>query len=155
VTGSKVQRGIEVAELGLQIQPGNGDLQRLLGLAYGYVGRLDDAIRVLAQAIASSNRHPVPVAYLAVTHAKRGEIDKANALLDELLSRRKLEIVHARLIGHVLMELGRIDEAFVWFDRAVDNREWLMALWGVDRRLEQIRSDSRWERIRQRIGVPN
>jgi Flp pilus assembly protein TadD len=155
LTGSDVRRAIEVGESGLRIQPGNGDLLRLPGLACGYVGRFEDALRVLDEAVVTSNRHPVPVAYLAVTQAKRGEGDKANVLLDELLRRQKTEIIHARLIGHVLMELGRVDEAFVCFDQAVDNREWLMAMWGVDRRLEPIRSDPGWERIRQRIGIPN
>ena len=155
LTGSEVRRAIEVGEAGLRIQPGNGDLLRVLGLACAYVGRLEDALRVLDEAVATSNRHPVPVAYLAVTHARRGDVDKASVLLDELLRRQKTEIVHARLIGQVLMELGRVDEAFVCFDQAVDNREWLMAVWGVDRRLEPIRSDPRWERIRQRIGIPN
>jgi hypothetical protein len=28
-------------------------------------------------------------------------------------------------------------------------------MWGVDRRLEPIRGDPRWEEIRQRIGVPS
>ncbi len=155
LTGSDVHRGIEIGEAGLRIQPGNGDLLRILGLAYGYMGRLDDAFRVLNEAVATSARHPVPVAYLAITFARRGEGDKANALLDELLRRRKTEIVHARLIGHVLMELGRVDEAFVWFDQAVDDREWLVSMWGVDRRLDSIRGDPRWDRIRERIGIPH
>ena len=155
VTGSGVRRAIEIGESGLRIQPGQGDLLRVLGLAYVYAGRLDDAIRVLDEAVATSNRHPVAVAYRAVTHARRGEGDRANALLDELLRRRETEIVHARLIGQVLMELSRVDEAFAWFDQAVDDRDWLMAMWGVDPRLELIRADPRWERIRQRIGVPS
>ena len=51
------------------------------------------------------------------------------------------------------MNLGRLDEAFVWFEHAVDDRDWLMAGWGVDRRWESIRDDPRWKRIRQRIGI--
>jgi tetratricopeptide (TPR) repeat protein len=154
VTGGRVHRAIEVGEAGLQVQPGHVDLTRLLGLAYTYAGRFEDALRVLDEAVPNSNRQPTVVANLAVTRACRGDVDEANALLDELLRRRTTEIVQSRVIGQVLMHLDRFDEAFVWFDRAFEDREWLMAMWAVDRRLEPIRGDPRWERMRQRVGIP-
>jgi tetratricopeptide (TPR) repeat protein len=155
VIGGDARRGIEVAEAGCRMHAEHRDLKRMLGLAYMYAGRLDDALRVLEEAVANSNRQTMVVAHLAAARARHGDVGEANALLHELLRRRETELVHSRLIGTVLTELGRVDEAFVWFDRAVDDREWPMAMWGVDRRLEPIRGDPRWDRIRQRIGIPD
>jgi tetratricopeptide (TPR) repeat protein len=154
-TAGNTERAIEVAEAGRRMQAGQGDLMRVLGLAYTYGGRLDDAVRVLDGALATSNRHPLVVGNLAVALARRGDVQMANALLDELLRRRSAEIVHSRAIGMLLMELGRVDDAFAWFDQAFDERDWFMAMWGVDHRLEPIRADPRWEEMRQRIGIPN
>jgi eukaryotic-like serine/threonine-protein kinase len=154
-TGGSARRAIEVAEAGSRMHPENGDLMRILGIAYTYVGRHDDAIRVLGDAAVSNNHPTAVVAHLAVAHARRGDVEQANALLAELLRRSTSELVQSRLIGLALMELGRIDEAFVRFNQAFDDREWPMAMWGVDRRLEPIRGDPRWEEIRQQIGVPS
>jgi len=153
--GGSTRRSIEVAEAGSAIQPDHVDLMRVRGLAYTYAGRLDDAVRVLEDAVARSNRQTPVVGHLAVACARCGDSQRASALLDELLRRRSSEIVHSRALGTILMELGRVDEAFVWFDQAVEGREWLMAMWGVDHRLEPIWRDPRWERIRERIGIPS
>jgi Flp pilus assembly protein TadD len=131
------------------------DLKRMLGLAYMYAERLDDAIRVLDETVANTSRQTMVVAHLAAARARRGDVVDANALVDELLRRRRTEIVHSRLIGMALMELGRVDDAFACFDQAVDDREFLMAMWGVDHRLASIRGDRRWEAIRRRIGIPS
>jgi len=153
--GGNAPRAIEVAEAGYRIHGDHVDLKRMLGLAYMYAGRLEDALRLLDDAIASSNRQTIVVAHLAAARARHGDVDDANALLDELLRRSRTEIVSARLIGLALMELGRVDEAFVWFNRAVDDRDYLVAMWAVDRRLEPVRTEPRWEEVRQRIGIPN
>jgi tetratricopeptide (TPR) repeat protein len=152
--GGNVHRAIEVVEAGRRMHAEHVDLKRMLGLAYMYAGRLDDAIRVLDEAVANSSRQTMVVAHLAAALARRGDIDAANALLDELLHRATTEIVQSRLIGFALMELGRIDDAFDSFNRAVDDRESLLAMWAVDRRLEPVRADPRWEEIRRRIGIP-
>jgi serine/threonine-protein kinase len=153
--GDNIDRAIAVFEAGLRVRPGYVALMRLLGQAYTYLDRFDEALRVLDQAVAGSNRHPWPVSELAILRARRGDIAHAQVLLDELLHRRKTEFISARTIGAVLMHLGRLDEAFVWFELAVDDREWLMATWGVDRRWKPIRADPRWRRIGQRIGIPS
>jgi serine/threonine-protein kinase len=153
--GDNIDRAIAVLEAGLRIRPGYVALLRLLGQAYTYLDRFDEARRVLDQAVAGSNRHPWPVSELAILSARRGDIAHGQVLLDELLHRRKTEFISARSIGAVLMHLGRLDEAFVWLELAVDDREWLMAMWGVDRRWEPIRGDPRWKRIGQRIGIPS
>jgi eukaryotic-like serine/threonine-protein kinase len=154
--GGNAQRAIEVAEAGCRMYGEHRDLKRALGLAYSIGGRLDDAVRVLDEAVADSNRHALVVTSLAVARARRGDVDKAKALLDELLRRRTTEIVHSRSIADVLMALGRVDEAYGWYNQAVDDRDPALVMWGVDRRLlDPSLGDPRWEEIRQRIGIPS
>jgi eukaryotic-like serine/threonine-protein kinase len=155
VTGGNPRRAIEIAAAGWRIHPEHGDLARVLGIAYTHAGRQDDAIRVLGGALVNNNHPAAVVAHLAVAHARRGNVEQAEALLEELLRRSTSEIILSRLIGLALMELGRIDEAFVRFGQAADDREFLMAMWGVDRRLDAIRGDPRWEQLRRRIGIPS
>ena len=57
-------------------------------------------------------------------------------------------------IAYLLADLGRIGEAFIWLDRAADDR--LFALVFDIRTLSPavIRADNRYEALLNRIGFP-
>jgi hypothetical protein len=50
--------------------------------------------------------------------------------------------------------LGEKDEAFVWLDRAYQERSYLLTYLTVDERLDNLHSDPRFDELRRRIGLP-
>jgi hypothetical protein len=51
--------------------------------------------------------------------------------------------------------LGEKDEAFTWLNRAYDDRSYtLVEYLTTDARLDSLRSDSRFDELRRRIGLP-
>lgn len=51
--------------------------------------------------------------------------------------------------------VGNKDQAFAWFERAVDDRSSLPPLYHNDARWDKLRSDPRWASLIKRIGLPN
>jgi tetratricopeptide (TPR) repeat protein len=51
------------------------------------------------------------------------------------------------------VRLGKTDEAFFWFDKAVEQRSPELVYLGVDPLYDSIRSDPRFKRILQRVGL--
>ena len=49
--------------------------------------------------------------------------------------------------------LGRIDPAFRWFDKAIEDRSDCMVMLVVDPRLDSIRSDDRYPVLVRRVGL--
>jgi hypothetical protein len=49
--------------------------------------------------------------------------------------------------------LGRADEALTWLDRACDERDVRVTQMRVDPRWDSLRTDPRFKRILQRVGL--
>jgi len=69
-------------------------------------------------------------------------------LLEELLKSASYEVATA----YVLLE--EKDQAFRWFDKAVEDRSDCMVALAVDPRLDSLRSDPRFQDLQRRVGLP-
>lgn len=57
------------------------------------------------------------------------------------------------LIATVYADLGDLDEAFRWIDRAVVGRTIVIRTWRLDPRFDRVRSDPRFQRVLQRLNL--
>ena len=58
-------------------------------------------------------------------------------------------------VAVVYAGLGQTNEAFAWLNRAYDDRSYLLAIYlPTDARLNNLHSDSRFDQLRSRIGLP-
>jgi tetratricopeptide (TPR) repeat protein len=83
-----------------------------------------------------------------------GRTDAARAVLDELVTRAKSEYVLNTSTGWVLGALGQHDEAFEHFDRAIDDRESLVALCAYCPPFDPVRQDPRFKALLRRMNFP-
>ena len=71
------------------------------------------------------------------------------------ISRRSVRNVTSRRYGFALIHgaLKEIDEAFVWLDRACDERSWWVMWTRIDPRVEPLRADPRYQRLLSKLGL--
>jgi tetratricopeptide (TPR) repeat protein len=118
------------------------------------LGSFDDAIPLLERALALTGRNPLVLSNAAVAYARRGDLDRATACIDELVQRAATERVAPVFIGEALGWLGRREEAFTWLDRAIDDRDFWLAMLGVDPVADSLRDDPRLDDVMRRVGIP-
>ena len=125
-----------------------------LGRVLQFNGQLDSA---LAHFAATGPLHAwVPtVAGEGYVYAQQGRRDEAQAILARLNSLSRTQYVTAYAIALVHAALGQRDSAFVWLNKAVDERtHWVLWL-NRDLRWDPIRSDERFRAIGRRVNLPD
>jgi DNA-binding winged helix-turn-helix (wHTH) protein len=137
----------------LALEPRYAPAQHTLGLACEQLGMHEEAITELENARTCSGRHPATIAALSHAHASSGNREEALRNLCELeeASRRRqvspywMSIVHAGLAAN--------DLAFKWLEKAFEERDVWLVWMKVDPRFDPIRSDARFSRALQRLGL--
>jgi DNA-binding SARP family transcriptional activator/Tfp pilus assembly protein PilF len=125
-----------------------------LGRVLQFNGQLDSALAQFAAT--GSLRAWVPtVAGEGYVYAQQGRRDQAQAVLDRLAGLSRTQYVTAYAVALVHVALGQTDSAFVWLNKAVDERtHWVLWL-NRDRRWDPIRSDARFRAIVRRVKLPD
>ncbi|MGQ0649958.1 MAG: protein kinase domain-containing protein [Gemmatimonadaceae bacterium] len=137
----------------LEVSPTYSEAFRWLGLAHFHLGRVDDAFTAVEKAVQLSNRNPWALANFGAMLARVGKKDQAVAILAELEQRASSETIPAFAIATMHYGLGRRDEAFAWFDKAVDARDFWCLLLGIDPGFDGLRRDGRFPALLARVGV--
>lgn len=125
----------------------------MLGFVYERLGRYDEAIAELQTAQSMMLRSVVPVWVLGYTLASAGRLAEARTMLQQLKDQAGKSYVSPYFIALVHTGLGEYDAAFEWLDKAVKSRdEWLLWL-GVEPKLDPLRSDPRFDKMLQQVGL--
>jgi TolB-like protein/Tfp pilus assembly protein PilF len=83
-----------------------------------------------------------------------GKTDQAMNQIASLETMAKTRYVDPATIGFVYSALGRMDEAFQWFDQAHNERSpGLPSLLSQPIVVDKLKADPRWAKLRQRIGL--
>jgi len=125
-----------------------------LGLAYGQTGDYENAIDKFNQSIKLSGGVPGDLGSLGYLFAVKGQIEDARRVIGEL---RNLEVqgyLSSFHIGLIHMALDELDQAFEWFDKAVDQRDFYLMYLKVDPRLDHIVDEPRFSDLFERVGLP-
>ena len=120
-----------------------------LGAAYVQMGKHDQAIAELREALKSSTVYAHTATELANALAVAGKREEAMKLLDTV------EYVPWKAIGAALVYagLGEKDEAFRSLDKAIDLRAPFVILLKVDPRFDALRQDPRFRNLLRRMNL--
>ncbi len=127
--------------------------QRLMAAAYLQAGRSREAVEGLAAVHAAAPQDPIAIAWLA--HAKAVTGDRAGAL-DRLAHWRKLERTRYLSPYHFALAqvgLGQTDDAFAALEQAMVEGDPALTYLAVDPRFEPLRSDLRYMRLIDLLGL--
>jgi eukaryotic-like serine/threonine-protein kinase len=122
-----------------------------LGRAYLMKNDFPAAIAECEKALALSD-DPRPLVILARIYAKLGQREKARQQLDQLEKIAKQKYVSAYYFALVYVGLNEPDRAFEQLEKAFQDREGRMTLLRVDPLMDEIRADSRFADLLNRVG---
>ncbi len=137
-------------ELDARFTPAHG----YLGLAYQQQGRYPQALAEFRRALELSGSSPRYLANLGVTQALAGDPRAARQTLAELLRLNTQQRVQPFHLASVYTALGERDLAFVWLEKAYQERGvWLLFL-HLDPLFDRLHTDARFADLRARVGLP-
>lgn len=128
--------------------------QWYLALAFEQAGRYSEAEAAFDEALLSTNQDLIIRAEAAHFYAVSGQREKA---LSELAALKKLsETRHVSSFGLALIcvGLGDDDQAFGYFEKAVQEHCDTLIYLNVEPRFDRIRSDPRFKMLINRVGLP-
>jgi len=150
MTTHAYDESIEFAKKGLP----NPWARVILGWAYEQKSMFPEAIAEFDKATADWKGVSMPVAALAHAYAVTGKKKEAQDLLKKLVEQSKELFVPAYDIAAVYIGLGNTDQAFEWLNKAYEERSGFLPYIKCDRRFNILRSDPRYQKLLQRIGLP-
>ncbi len=144
---------IEHLEKTIDMDPEYVFLNWFLGQAYLMAGHEERSIASFREGFERSAEHPGMAAYLAYAYARSGRPEEAKRIFRDLTQQAKRTYVPADYFCVVCMGLGHTDEAFDWLIKATEERALHMAFLGVDPLFDSLRSDQRFTRVLETIGL--
>src|SRR5437867_3764773 len=137
----------------IAMNPTSEDTYRVLGLVLTQQGAYDEAERSYREAITLSPELSYATAGVAHVLALRGRRREAEGLLAELEARARDHYVSPVAFCILHLGLRNIDQAFVWLERAYqDRRGWLTYL-KVEPMLDAVRDDPRFAELVKRMRL--
>jgi serine/threonine-protein kinase len=125
----------------------------VLGLTFGRKGRFDEAIVEFKQALTIAGARPLWSGYLGQVYGLAGKTEEAVEILHELRAASKDGYVPPVAFAFVYAGLGKIDDAFHWLEKAVDERDGLLIYLKVGSAFDGLRLDRRFSEILARVGL--
>jgi Flp pilus assembly protein TadD len=122
-------------------------------MALAQQGTCDEAIDELKQAHSLSGGDPEILSLIGYTYAISGRHNKAQRVLDELRDLARQHYVSPYDIATVHTGLGERDQAFVWLEKAYEDRSLGLCRLKVGPRQDPLRSDPRFADLLRRIGL--
>jgi tetratricopeptide (TPR) repeat protein len=122
-------------------------------LVYLQQGLYDDAAASFKEAMASSAYDVMAFAGLGYVAARRGRVDEAKVVLDELLERSKTQYVSPVALCGLYINLNQADEAFEWLERAYGERRGWLAYLKIEPMFDRLRNDPRFLRLVERMRL--
>ena len=130
-------------------------------LAHLWLGRAYQQKKMFAEAINEFNKTDaalpgwvVTIAGMGHAYGEWGHREQAKQALARLNQMAREKYVTPYGVALVYAGLGDKDQAFAWLSKAVDGRShWLVWL-NRDPRWESLRSDSRFDDLKKRVGLP-
>jgi TolB-like protein/DNA-binding winged helix-turn-helix (wHTH) protein len=146
---------IEASRRGLLLDPKDWVHHYTLGVGYEGTGKLPEAISEYQQAVELSAGDPGSTAALAHAFAVTGRKAEAEKILHDFERKSKSAQVSPYLMATMFASLGDKDRAFEFLEKAYQERSLgLTEDLKADLRIDNLRSDPRFQTLVQRIGLP-
>lgn len=145
---------IKKLQAALQMNPKFPLAHIWLGRSYQAKKMYPEAITEYKKALEVLGNVSVPLAQIGNVYGVSGNKVEAQKILDSLTSLSSNRFVTSYGVALVYAGLGENDKAFLWLNKAYDERsQWLVWLKG-DPRWVPLRSDKRFSVLVNRVGLP-
>ena len=135
----------------LELYPHFPPTHQRLGWCYVQKRMYNDAIAEMQRAVELSGNSTQMLAALGYAHAAGGRRDTAQGIIAELERRSKESYVDHYFVATIFAALGENDEAFALLEKACAERSYWMPWLNIDFQLDNLRSDSRFDALVERV----
>lgn len=149
----RYDEAIEQLRAVIAMDPGHYQAYWFLGHTYAANKQFAEAIAAAQKAVELSERAPGALGMLGLSYGLAGKKTEATQILNELLELNKNRYVTPAALANVYLGLGDKDNAFVWLEKAYQERSNYLAYLKVFPLLDPIRSDPRFTDLVQRVGL--
>jgi serine/threonine-protein kinase len=125
----------------------------ILGHTYAANQQFDEAIAASDKAVQLSERTPGALGILGLAYGLAGRKAEATKILNELLELNKTRYVTPAALVNVYVGLGDKEQAFVWLEKAYQERSNYIAYLKVFPLLDPLRSDPRFKQMVRKVGL--
>jgi TolB-like protein/DNA-binding winged helix-turn-helix (wHTH) protein/tetratricopeptide (TPR) repeat protein len=147
---------VEASRRGLVSNPNEWYEHYQLGVGYEGTGKLREAVSEYQKAVEMSDGDPDSKAALAHTYAVMGRRAGAEKILRDLERKSKSVYVSPYFIATIYAGLGEKNKAFEFLERAYLERNLDISFsLKADLRIDNLRSDPRFEALLRRVGFPH
>jgi TolB-like protein/DNA-binding winged helix-turn-helix (wHTH) protein/Flp pilus assembly protein TadD len=152
VIAHNYDEAIAQSQKAIEMDPHFAMAHNQLAQAYLQKKMFEPAVAQLQTAVQLSDGSPTCVANLGRAYAASGKKSEALQQLTELKSHSNATYSHGSEIATVYAALGDFDQAFLWLQKAFDERfnPGVLMRPGFD----PLRSDPRFQQIVRRVGLP-
>jgi tetratricopeptide (TPR) repeat protein len=139
----------------LEMDPGFMPALFYLARAYYEVGNNVEAIEIAEKLVAASGGLPSLTAFFGYM-CTAGKADESRKILETLLPLTSSGEVYISPFAMALIYagLGETDEALQWLEKAYAERSLLIVYLAVDPAFDNLRSEPRFQKLLQQIGLP-
>jgi eukaryotic-like serine/threonine-protein kinase len=146
-------RALQQFQRARELNPDAPGVHRHLGLTYSQLGRHAEAIAELQQATRLSSDNAEMLAGLGLVYVRAGQRAEAQQVLQQLQTRAQQRPVWPSLFAELYAALGERDQAFAWYDKALETREEPLAWIKVSPQLASLHGDPRYDTLLRRLGL--
>ena len=148
------EAALEQCDNTIELDPHFAPAYSLLGFVQERRGEFDEASAAFQHAIQLSPQSPSFRAALGRVLALTGKTAEAEKILEELVELSAKRYVPPFDLALLNIALNRLDEGFLWLDKAVQDRGIEVLSLKVDPRWESVWSDPRFIQLVDRLGLP-
>jgi Flp pilus assembly protein TadD len=147
---------VEASRRGAVSEPNEWLEHYFLGVGYEGTGKRLEAIPEYQKAVEMSDGDQDPTASLAHAYAVIGRKAEAEKILHDFERKSKSGYVSPYMIATIYAGLGDKDRAFEFLEKAYQERCWDIT-WQIkaDLRIDNLRSDPRFQNLLRRVGLTN
>jgi len=154
LAAGRYEEALEQVKKTLQLDPHFAPAHQTMGWAHLHQGQRGDAIQDFQKALQLSGPEDTDLLLdLGFAYATAGNREEAGKILGKLKSLRERGIVPSGSIGILYGALGDLNEAFVWLEKAYQERDPQLTYLKAGRRFEPLRHDPRFRELVHRIGL--
>ncbi|MFC2142560.1 protein kinase, partial [Acidobacteriota bacterium] len=146
-------QALKQCEKTLELNPNFYRVYKYLGQIYVQNSQLEEAISVFQDAKDLSRGHPAVLAWLGYVYGLSGRVIEAHRLIEELENTSTQQYVSPIYYSFVHIGLGDIDRAFIWLEKAYDERSsWLIYIHRSPI-YENLRTDNRYDALLRKMNL--
>ena len=146
-------RGLREVRFTEELGPDNFIAQFMVANILRDSGKPEEAIAPQRRAVELSGGLPQMLSWLGLTLARAGATDEARSLLQRIQAAAAQTYVSATSFVWVSLGLGAVDEAFVWMERAIDERDSMIIPIKTYPVLDPLRGDPRFRALLRKMNL--